>query len=78
MKNIFTILALAASYAVFGAEIYVSPAGSNANAGTKDSPLKSVQQAVNKAKQTSVADGITHIRNIPLPFCIHIHKLRHI
>ena len=50
MKNIFTFLALAVSYAVFGAEIYVSPAGSNANAGTKDSPLKSVQQAVNKAK----------------------------
>ena len=50
MKNLLTLLCLTASSAVFCAEIYVSPKGNDANAGTADSPLKSVQKAVNKAK----------------------------
>ena len=50
MKKLFTILMmLSASVAVLAADYYVSPAGSDDNAGTIDAPFATLKKAIGKA-----------------------------
>ena len=50
MKKLFTILMmLSASVAVLAADYYVSPAGSDDNAGTIDAPFATLKKAISKA-----------------------------
>jgi uncharacterized repeat protein (TIGR02543 family) len=52
MKRIFfsfLLFALAVSFSAFGADIYVAPDGSDANAGTLNSPYRSLQKAILQA-----------------------------
>jgi hypothetical protein len=51
MKKILTILALVISAHAFGAEIWVSPTGNDANPGTSEKPLATVQRAMRMARE---------------------------
>src|SRR4051812_19292600 len=50
-RNFFTLilLALSVSFSAFGADIYVAPDGNDANAGTFNSPYRSLQKAILQA-----------------------------
>jgi hypothetical protein len=50
MKKLFTILMmLSASVAVLAADYYVSPSGSDDNAGTIDAPFATLKKAIGNA-----------------------------
>ena len=50
MKKLWLSALLLAGFVAYGAEIYVSPSGSDKNPGTAKAPLQKVQSAFNKVK----------------------------
>ena len=52
-----SLLFLAGITSMAQAQIYVSPSGSNSNDGSKGSPLKNIQSAIDMAKKKKVTDG---------------------